>query len=165
MNGKPTRRTFFLGAGAALAAPVGVTAALGAYGEGLSRPAALAAADGDSNAIRLLLARFTRLASAGAHAELAQLFDDPARAAVDPGLRRLTADADANVALIAAGAATAHVACTVETATPIESCGTLVEMARAQGEGFVTRSERRILRGAFVKRDGVWKIATMEIEA
>jgi hypothetical protein len=165
MNGKPTRRAFFFGAGAALAAPVAATAALGARGEGLSHPAALAAALDDSNAIRVLLARFMRLKSARRHAELRQLFADPARAHIDPDVRRLAADEDANVALTADGTATAHVVCTVETTTPIESCGTLVEMARAQGEGFVVRSERRVLRGTFVKRTGVWKISTMELVA
>ena len=85
--------------------------------------------------------------------------------ALAPAIRRLATEADANVALTSDDSASAHVACTVETATPIEDCGTLVEMARAQGEGFVTRSERRMLRGTFVKRDGIWKIATMELVA
>jgi hypothetical protein len=165
MNGKPTRRAFFLGAGAALAAPVGMTAAVGAYGKEVSRETTLAPAVDDSNAIRVLLERFARLKSAGAHAEVEQLFDDPARAAVDPAVRRIAADADATVALTADGAAVANVACTVETATPLESCGTLVDMARAQGEGFVTRTDRRVLRGTFVKRNGIWKIKTMELVA
>jgi hypothetical protein len=38
-------------------------------------------------------------------------------------------------------------------------------MARAQGEGFVTRTDRRVLRGTFVKRNGIWKIKTMELVA
>ena len=162
MNGKPTRRAFVLGAALA---PAGVTAALGTHGERLSSPPALITAFDDSYAIRVLLERYARLKSAGAHAELARLFDDPARAAVDPAIRRLATEADANVALTADDAAAAHVACKVESATPIEDCGTLVEMARAQGEGFVTRTDRRVLRGTFVKRDGIWKIATMELVA
>ena len=44
MNSKPTRRTFFVGAGATLAAPVGITAALASYGEGSGDRAALLAA-------------------------------------------------------------------------------------------------------------------------
>ncbi len=162
MNGNPTRRAFVLGAALA---PAGVTAALGTYGEGLANPAALAAAFDDSYAIRVLLERYARLTTAGAHTELEALLADPARATFDRSIRRLTTDADANVALTSDDSAAAHVACTVETATAIEDCGTLVEMARAQGEGFVTRVERRVLRGTFVKRGGVWKVATMELVA
>ena len=42
---------------------------------------------------------------------------------------------------------------------PIDEPGcTLVQMATAQGEGVVRRSERRMLEQTFVRIDGVWKI-------
>ena len=50
-------------------------------------------------------------------------------------------------------------------ATPIDGCGTLVEMARLQGDGLVERSERRVLVSSFVKRDGVWKFENAEFQA
>jgi hypothetical protein len=162
MNSKPTRRTFFVGAGVTLAAPVGITAALPSYGEDSGDRTALLAALDDSNAIRVVLQRYVRLVSAGAHAELAELFADAASAAIDSSIRSLASDAEANVALTATDTATARLACTVNTATPIESCGTLVEMARLQGDGFVARSERRVLASSFVKIDGTWKIQRTE---
>ena len=162
MNNKPTRRTFFVGAGATLAAPAGITAALAGYGEASGDRAGLLAGLDDSNAIRVVLQRYVRLLSAGAHAELAQLFADPVRAMLDSSIRSLASDADANVALTANDTATAHVACTVDTAIAIESCGTLVEMARLQGDGFVARSERRVLSSSLVKIDGAWKIERVE---
>lgn len=165
MNRKPTRRTFFKGAGAAIAAPVGIAAALASYGEGNGDRAAVLAALDDSNAIRVALQRYVRTLSAGAHAELSQLFADPARAAIDSSIRSVTTDADANVASIGNDRATARVACTVDTATPIEACGTLVEMARLQGDGYVTRSEKRVLMSSFVKIDGAWKIERTELTA
>ncbi len=165
MSTKPTRRTFFKGAGATLAAPVGITAALASYGEGSGDGAALLSALDDSNAIRVVLQRYVRLVSAGARAELAELFADPARAAVDAGIRSLASDADANIALTADDTATARMGCRVDTAAPIESCGTLVEMARLQGDGFVARSERRVLATSFVKIDGTWKIEHVELLA
>jgi hypothetical protein len=53
----------------------------------------------------------------------------------------------------------------VTTATPIESCGTLVEMARLQGDGVIKRAERQVLTSSFVKRDGAWKIERAELTA
>jgi hypothetical protein len=164
MNDKRTRRKFFIGAGATLAAPLGVTAVLAGYGEGNGERSALLAALDDSNAIRVVLQRYVRLVSAGAPAELAELFADPARAAVDASIRSLAADADANIAL-ADGTATARVPCTVDTATPIESGGTLVEMARLQGDGVVKSSEKRVLSSSLVKIDGAWKIERLEFVA
>ncbi len=142
MNSKPTRRSFFGAAGAAVAAPL---AASGAADDLAERLAALE----DQNAIRALLPA---------------LLADPRRMALDASVRSLAADRGDAITVAADGTASARIDCTVETATPIASCGTLVEMARLQGDGLVVRSERRVLVGAFVKRDGVWEVDSAKLE-
>jgi hypothetical protein len=76
-------------------------------------------------------------------------------------------DGEHTIAIATDGTASARLRCTVEAATPIEGCGTLVDMARLQGDGFVVRSERRLLVGAFVKRAEGWTLerATFEVAA
>ena len=118
------------------------------HGERRRSRARLAALE-DPNAIRALLQRYVRLVNTGAHASCD--CSPTVRTAIDRSIRSLASDADVAIAVAADGTATARVACTVETATPIESCGTLVEMARLQGDGFVARSERRVLVSSFVK--------------
>lgn len=164
MNGKATRRSFFGHAGAALAAPLAATAFAGERDDA-SDPAARLAAPDDMNAIRVLQHRYARLVSAGSREALAALFVDPANVAVDERVRSVAVDGDDTIEILHEGTATARVPCVVVTCTPIEICGTLVEMARLQGEGFVSRHDRRVLRGSFVKRGGGWKIWTMELEA
>lgn len=145
MNDQRTRRSFF---GAALAAPLAATAAVTAEPE--DALAARLAELEDANAIR---------------AVLAALLAEPAQLQLDASVRRITADRDDTIAVAADGTATARVACTIETATPIESCGTLVEMARLQGDGVVKRNERRLLTSSFVKRNGTWHIEQTELTA
>ncbi|HET7925650.1 MAG TPA: hypothetical protein VFL30_12170, partial [Rhodanobacteraceae bacterium] len=142
--------SFFGHAGAALAAPLAAVAgAAPSAGEDLAaRLAALEA----SSAIRALLPA---------------LLADPMRLGLDASVRSLTADRDEAIAIASDGSATIRLACTVETATPIESCGTLVEMARLQGDGIVKRSERGVLTGTFVKKEETWKFqhAKLEVKA
>jgi hypothetical protein len=149
MNGKPTRRSFFGHAGAALAAPLA---------------AAAATAPGGSDDLAARLAQLEDLDAI--RALLPGLLANPAR--LDACVRRLAPDgADATAVAIAVpgdGTATAHVRCTAETATPIEGSGTLVEMARLQGDGFVVRSERRMLVGAFVKSAEGWTVTRAKLE-
>ncbi len=163
MNGKPTRRNFLGHAGAALAAPLTATAALaGEHDAGAGNLAGRLAALEDVSAIRALQRRYVRLVGAGRGQELAALFAEPGQASIDDHVLSAVADADDTIAIAANGTATARVTCTVETATPIESCGTLVEMARLQGDGLVTRSETRMLESTFVKHNGTWKIEHAE---
>jgi hypothetical protein len=164
MRSYPTRRTFFGHAGAALAAPLAAGAALARDTDDRGDLAARVAALEDAAAIRELQQTYTRLVCTGARAEVAALFADPARAAIDPGPRLLVpiAGADDAVTVAPGGTATARLGCTVEIVTPIAGDGTLVDMARLQGDGFVKRSERRVLASSFVKRDGVWKFAHLE---
>jgi hypothetical protein len=167
MRSYPTRRTFFGHAGAALAAPLAAGAALARDTDDGSDLAARLAALEDAAALRDLQQTFARLLCAGAYAEVAALFADPARASIDTGVRLLVpaADADDAVTVAAGGTATARLGCTVEIVTPIAGDGTLVEMARLQGDGFVKRSERRVLASSFVKRNGLWKFEHAELLA
>ena len=150
MNERRTRRSFFGHAGAALAAPLAAVASAAPTGD--EDLAARLATLEDSNAIRALLPA---------------LLVDPKRLGLDARVRSLAADRDEAIAIAPDGSATVRLACTVETATPIESCGTLVEMARLQGDGIVKRSERGVLISTFVKREGTWKFqhATLEVQA
>ena len=147
MNNTTTRRTFFGGA-AAIAAPLAATAAV-ASDDVAARLAALE----DANAIRALLQSWAQRVNAGTEA------------APHAGVRRLTLDADAEIAVAANGTATARVPCTVETATPIDGDETPVAMARLQGDGIVRRSQRRVLASTFVKRNGIWNLEQTELNA
>lgn len=159
--GKPaTRRSFFGRAGAALVAPLAATPV--ARDDASGTLAARVAELEDVNAIRMLQRAFARSVSSGSGDEWAALFAEPAAAHVEPGIRRIAIDALGEgdlVELQGDGKAVAHSHCTVESAVPIDSTCTLVEMARLQGEGVIRRTERRLLEIACVKRDGDWKIA------
>ena len=162
MKDKPTRRSFFVHAGATLAAPFAATATFAGEHKGAGYVARQRAALDDLNAIRVLQQRYVRLAGAGTAEAIAALFAVPARAAIETHLRSVVVDGDDTIAIASDGTATSRMPCIVTTATPIEGCGTLVEMARLQGDGFVARSERRVLASSFVKIDGLWKIERTE---
>jgi hypothetical protein len=155
-----TRRHFFRFTGAALAAPLAISAA-GAGDDAGGLAARLAALE-DANAIRALQRDYARFVNARAHAELATLFTDPAAARADPAVSRISTDGLGGhevIAIDAGGAAaTARLHCLVETATPVDAEDTLVDMARLQGDGVVTRREHRVLESTYVKHGGVWKI-------
>jgi hypothetical protein len=146
MNGKPTRRSFFGKAGAALAAPFVATVALGGELHGKTYVVGRRELLEDVNAIRVLLHDYARRVSAGS------------QAGPMAGVRRLILDGDSAIEVRANGTATARVPCTVETATPIDGDETVVEMARLQGDGVIRRTERRVLESTYVRRVGVWKI-------
>jgi hypothetical protein len=151
MNGviddRRTRRSFFGQATLVLAAPV---TALAAEGPGDDVAARLAALE-DANAIRELLHRYT------------QRVNDRLDAPPAPEVRSIALDSDPEIEVAADGTAAARALCTVTTATPIEGCGTLVEMARLQGDGVVRGTERRVLQGRLVKQHGVWQLDTAEL--
>jgi hypothetical protein len=153
MNGKPTRRSFFGGAGAALAAPFAATVAFGGERAGRSYVVGRREMLEDVNAIRVQLHDYARRVNAGSHT-------GPAA-----GVRSITLDGDATIEVRADGTATARVPCTVDTATPIDGDETLVEMARLQGDGVIRGSERRVLAGTLVKHDSNWVLEHTELTA
>ena len=80
--------------------------------------------------------------------------------------RLLPADFGEHDALeIAADGRTAHATlhCAVETQVPIAAEGTLIEMARAQGEGFVRATSCRMLDMVCVRERGTWKIKKLAV--
>jgi len=162
---RSTRRLFFWQAGAALSAPLAVATAQASARSvgGDGRLQARLAAFEDVDAIRGLHQTYARLVNAGAHGEIATLFAEPESTQTDETIRTLLGHAFGAHDVIEVApdrkTATARIHCTVETETAIESSCTLVEMARQQGEGLLRHSERRVLESAYVKRDGVWKIA------
>lgn len=167
-NNLATRRRFVLEAGAALAAP----AALGGAAVASAREpvdARLAALE-DASAIRELQRAYARHVNARDRAGAAALFAQPGRAKLDEAIRELRADLLAGETAIDVAAdrrtAAARAACVVQIETPIGApdC-TLVQMAIAQGEGVVRRSERRVLEQTFVRVDGVWKIDATALRA
>lgn len=161
-----TRRRFFAGASAVLAAPAIAAAEAGEAGDRDTLAARLAAFE-DANAIRELQRAYAAHLNAGAPAAAAALFAAPVRATFDETIRGLS-DSAAESLSIAPDRRTAEArsACVVRIETPIDAPGcTLVDMARAQGEGTMRRTERRELAQTFVRIDGVWKIDGVELRA
>jgi hypothetical protein len=137
-----TRRRFFFGAGAvALAAPVTFAAS---------------ASDASRGDVETLEARLAALEDANAIRELQRAYAIQVRAEeVNDVVIQIAADRRT---------ATARTLCVVQVESPIEAPGcTLVDMARAQGEGVVRRNERRFLEQTFARRDGLWKIERAEL--
>ncbi len=166
-----SRRRFFRQAGAALSVPLAATAALPVEARESGADASIArlAALEHANAVRALQRTYAQLVNAGAHDQAARLFVEPAAAPRDAGLRRLAADrfsAHDIVDIAPDGrSATARLDCTVETETAIDGGYTLVDMLRQQGEGTRRAIEQRVLETAYLKCDGVWKIARLELRA
>jgi len=164
------RRGFLWKAGAALSAPLAAVAmrAHANVGEDQAVLAARLARLEDLKAIGDLNSRYARHVNAGEHDEVARLFTNPTRARL-PGLCRFTADAlggHGAIEIAASGdSATSRLVCIAQIETPIEPVSTLVEMARAQGGGVTKRAEHGVLEGAYVKRDGVWKIEHLNFRA
>jgi hypothetical protein len=163
-----TRRSF-LGAGAALSAPLALAAHDASSTENRRTLEARLAALEDADAIRKLQRSYLQHVNARTHAAAAQLFANPDTARFDASIGALSADAagDASAIEIAADreTATARMHCTARIDAPIEAPAcTLLDMARLQGEGVVRRTERRVLEQAFVRRGGVWKIVRTSYE-
>ena len=163
-NNVSTRRRFLSTAGAALSAPLAVAGAnVSASGaqDRTSIEARLADLE-DVNAIRKLHRTYAILVNRHAHDEMAGLFAVPSQATVDESIGGLSADRFGEDDVIELTpdrqSATGRFQCFVQTKTAIGPTCTLVEMAHAQGEGFIERSQRHVIEAAYVKKDGVWKI-------
>jgi len=148
----PTRRKFLQG-GALLAAPIAVASAcaVALADEGLqARVTRLE----DEAAIRELQHLWLRQINAGKHDAL-----------VDSAVRRITLDhagAPEQIEIAADGrSALGRFECAVETETPLAEDCTLAQMAHAQGDGSVRRTERRMLTVAYTKSGGTWTIRSV----
>ncbi len=161
---RPTRRLFFGAAGAAAAAPLAFVApAMAAKPTGDDLAVRLARLE-DQDALRTLQAAYVRHVNAQSRSDLEALFAEAAAAHLDATVRSLIGEPAVDGIQIAPNGLTATVrgSYLVETATPIDGEGTVVSMARLQGDGVVRKSERRTLAISAVKVDGAWKIERTE---
>ncbi len=145
-----TRRSFLRG-GALLAAPIAAASV-----------SAVALADDGSKA------RLKRLEDEAAIRELHQAWLRQVNAGergalLDDAVRRITADhagAPDRIEIAADGrSAVGYFDYVVETETPLAEDCTLAQMAHAQGNGTLRRTERRMLTVDYTKTRGAWKIA------
>ncbi len=155
-----TRRSFLKG-GAIVAAPLAVAVPAAAMAQD-ARSARLAKFE-DEAAIRDLHHTWLRRVNAGAVEEAALLFADPARAKFDKSVRAIAADHAGEPDAIEVAAdrqsATGRFHYAVEIETPLARDSTLAQMAHAQGQGVVRRTERHVMKAEYVKAGGAWMIA------
>lgn len=168
-NSVSTRRRFISIAGAALSAPV-AAAAVSTLPAGADRGETLEARLArleDVEAIRALNQAYARHLNAGAHQELAALFAERSDVHIDGAVRTIAADGLRENELIEVApdrrTATARLPCTVEIESEIGPTCPLVEMAREQGGGVVTRTEAARFESVYVRRDGEWWIASVRL--
>jgi len=156
-----TRRSF-LKVGALLAAPMAPAAALAIDGDAAGR----LARHEDEAAIRALHRDWLKQANAGPAGKAGLLFFDFRRAALQDGVRGIAADHDAEPGTIRiapdGNRAEGRFPCRVEIETELAQDCTLAQMAHAQGEGCIRRSEKRMLAANYVKSGGAWAIAKVE---
>lgn len=159
-----TRRSF-LKHGALLAAPLAAAAA----------PAAILAGDGlkmrlarleDEVAIREVHQDWLRGINGGSADAATPLVADFEGIAPEEIVRGISVDhvGEPDAIEIAAEGknATGRFHCAVEIETAIPQDCTLAQMARAQGSGFVRRTERRVLNVKYVKTSGAWTLVDAE---
>lgn len=159
-----TRRSFLKG-GVIIAAPlitVGAPAAAMAADDTRERLARLE----DEAAIRALHQGLLRRLNSSPPGAAASLFAEPSKARIDESLQAVAADhaGEADSIEIAADGknASGRFACLVETHTMIPPTNTLAQMAHAQGEGYVSEKQRRVLTTDYVKTPNGWAIATLD---
>jgi len=170
-NSTSTRRSF-LKRGALLAAPLAAVAAPAAIMADDELKARLARLENEA-AIRELHQAWLRRFNArkdettGAHDAAAALFANREGAALDPSVRSVAPDHTGEPDTIDVAAdgkrATGRFHCALEIETAIPQDCTLAQMAHAQGNGFVRRTERRILKVEYVKASGAWAITRAEL--
>ena len=156
-----TRRNFFVKAGTALSVPL-------AAGASTTDPDALDPVESIRRLQRALAREINESHEInGAGGRGADLFAAGKWPAELAGVTRLLpADFGEHDAVeIATDGRTAHATlhCAVETRVPIAAEGTLIEMARAQGEGFVRATACGMLDMVCVREGQTWKIKTLAI--
>ncbi len=159
-----SRRSFLKG-GAVVAVPLAATGAAALIAEQDHR-ARLARLENEA-AIRDLHQAWLRHVNTGAHAEAAALFANP-QAGLHEAISGVTPDhagAPDAIKLASDGLSALGVyRCVVETEVPRVLDCTLAEMAHAQGEGMLRRSERQVLKARYVKTGQGWAIETHRFE-
>lgn len=158
-----TRRAFLKG-GALAAAPLAAAGAAAAAAKS-EHEAKIERLEAEA-AIRDLHQAWLRKVNSGA--EASELFADPKRARLHEAVNRVDPDhqgAADEIRLAGDGLhASGRYACVVETETELAKDCTLAQMRHAQGEGWVRRNERRLLKADYVKTEGRWAIARLGFE-
>ena len=159
-----TRRSFIRTAGAAVSVPLAAVAATlpaSVVTDGDTLAARLGMLE-DVNAIRALNQAWARHVNVGADEAIAALFAEAPNARIDPSIRSVVADGFGEQDVIEVApdrqTATGLMHCTVRLETLIGPSCPLVDMAREQGGGVVTRLETGIFESVYARRDGIWKI-------
>ena len=159
-----SRRAFLKG-GAIAAAPLAVAVPAAALAEGEHR--AKAQRLQDEAEIRALHQAWLRKLATSADASA--LFADPKAARLPKSVRGVAADhaGEADHIEVAADGlrASGRFATLVELETELPRDTTLAQMAHAQGQGVVRATERRTLHASYLKEEGGWVIARLELGA
>ena len=80
------------------------------------------------------------------------------------GIARVALDAAEEPSLVIDGdAATARFACTVDTVLALEGRGTLIDMARLQGNAAATSSTAKTLVARYTRQNDLWTIAALDL--
>ncbi len=159
-----TDRRSFLKAGSIVAAPFAIAAPVAALAgdERLARLARLEDERAIGSLHRAFLRRFNGAPGADCGAFLAHA--DAVR--LDAALRSITDDPAAEAAMDFAPdglSATARHPCRVEWEVDFTGHTTLEKMARLQGHGSHRHAERRQMHTEYVKENGEWRIARLEL--
>lgn len=161
---KASSRRNFLKQGALLAVPLAAAAPAAVVADG-GLQSRLSKLENEA-AIRELHQAWLRHVNTGATESARALFADPKVAAFDPAVRHISPDhavpLDAIEVAPDGKTASGRFHCLVQIETPIAQDCTLAQMAHAQGEGFVHRTERCVLRVRYAKFSGAWSISSAE---
>jgi hypothetical protein len=160
-----SRRSFLKG-GALVAAPLAVAGASAAAAMTPNAESTRLQQLEDEAAIGKLHQTWLRQINAGAHRDAALLFADPRRAQFAEPVRAIATDhlGEQSIAVAPGGlSATGRFHSLVELESELPTSFTLGQMAHAQGGGLVRRTEKRILKAEYVKANGAWAIAGIEL--
>ena len=157
-----SRRSFLKG-GAIAAAPLAMAVPAAAMAE--SEHKARAQRLQDEAEIRALHQAWLRKVAAGMDASV--LFANPGLARLPKAVRGVAADHAGHEDRIEVAVdglrASGGFATLVDLETELPRDTTLTQMAHAQGEGVTRHTERRLLEAQYVKTNGAWAIAALQL--
>jgi len=157
-----TRRKFFMKAAAAMSAPAVFATGISKAAPGPGALEEKLAKLEDEIALRMLRADTIADINGASRDMLAEL---------EPGLRQIVASHESDAAAsvdVSADRAVARmsVPCTAHLDAPIEAPGSsLVDMARLQGEGVVTRTDARVLEIACTRTSAGWELSRAQLRS